>query len=117
MLGVFTACNIIGIVVGIIALMIYLMEEDYCDFEIEDTLNHVDDFLKFGIAPQVLAYDFLEDKLRLSGIIICEIVVTLFFITFNIIVFILLFVAKLFQLLWRLFVKIFGKKEEEEEAE
>lgn len=105
----------LGALVALLLMMFYLMEDRYMDFEVLDTLNHIDEFFKFTFSPQIVIYNRIESKLRLSGIIICEIFASLFFLAFNIIIFIFLFIAKLFQLLWLLFVKIFGRKEEDYE--
>ena len=113
MWNIIGVCWLVGALIGFILMMFYLMEGMV--FEIQDTLNHIDEFFKFIVSPQVIIYNCIKSKLRLSGIIICEIFVSPFFLALNIIIFIFLFITKLFQLLWRLFVKIFGRKEEDYE--
>lgn len=105
-------CWLVGALIALLLTLFYLMEEN---IDFQDTLNHIDEFFKFIVSPQIAIYNCIESKLRLSGIIICEIFVSPFFLAFNIIIFISLFIAKLFQLLWCLFVKIFGRKEEDYE--
>lgn len=103
---------VIGSIISLPFIMIYT-DEKICDFDI--LYKHIDEFLKFCVAPQVIIYSILEDKLRPSGVVICEIVVSIFFLFPNCILFIFMCVTKLLQLLWHLFVKVFGKKEGEEE--
>lgn len=110
-------CWVMGALIAVVLMMFYLLEDRYVDFEIENVLNHIDEFFKFICAPQIVIYKFVKDKLRLSGIIICEIFVSLFFVAFNIVILVFSLFTKLLQFLWFLFVKIFGKKEEEEEIE
>lgn len=103
---------VIGSIMSLPFIMIY-MDEKICGFDI--LYKRIDEFLKFCVAPQVIIYSILEDKLRLSGIVICEIAASIFFLFPNCVLFAFMCITKLLQLLWHLFVKIFGKKEKEEE--
>lgn len=107
-MGTVITIYIIIILIGLLPFLFIFMEE-FRDFEqiIEDGI------FKFIFLPQFCIYKSLSAEIKKSGIILLEVLYTLFYFIYN---FVLLLIALIFitcHLAVQIFVKIFGKDIEE----
>lgn len=103
--------EIIALVGFIPALVCILNAARYMLFD-EETL---DSFLQFIVLPQYGLYEFAEKTVRKSGIIVLMALSTLIFWPYNII---LLGIGTTYMIGffgYKIFMKLFGKKDEDEE--
>ena len=108
------------IILGIIILVSFIpalgcmlgaFEDDNSIFD-EQTL---DSYLKFIVLPQYGLYVFAKDSVRTSGIIVLMVFSTLIFFPYNIIFIGVSIVRVISYYIYKNFMRLFGKKEEEEE--
>ena len=108
--------TILGIIILVsfipaLGCMLGAFEDDNSIFD-EQTL---DSYLKFIVLPQYGLYNFTKDSVRTSGIIILMVFSTLIFFPYNIILTGVSIVRVIGYYVYKIFMYLFGKKEEEEE--
>lgn len=106
----FTAVSIACIVGFIVCLIICLVEEVY---NMDYVLNDKSEFLKCVFQLQIVVFQSKEYVNNL-GVVILEILTTLFFWPLNIMVLSILLGAMAIKFVVWIFLKIFGKKYKEE---
>ena len=86
-------------------------------FEYDSRLGEqaLDSYLKFIVLPQYGLYNFTKDSVRTSGIIVLMVFSTLIFFPYNIIFIGVSIVRVISYYIYKNFMRLFGKKEEEEE--
>lgn len=107
-MGAVIAIYIIIILIGLIPFLLIFMEE-FRDFE----QITEDGFFKFVFLPQFYIYESLSAEIKKSGIILLEILYTLFYSIYNFILLLIALIFITFHLAVQIFVKIFGKDIEE----
>lgn len=77
--------------------------------------EQLDSYLKFIVLPQYGLYNFTKDSVRTSGIVVLMVFSTLIFFQYNIILAGMSIVRAIGYCVYTVFMRLFGKKEEEEE--
>jgi len=75
----------------------------------------LDSFLQFIVLPQYGLYEFAEKTVRKSGIVVLMVLSTLIFWPYNIILLGLGIIYMIGYFGYKIFMKLFGKKDEDEE--
>ena len=107
---------ILGIIILVsfipaLACMFGALENDNSIFD-EQAL---DSYLKLIVLPQYGLYEFTKDSVRTSGIVVLMVFSILIFFPYNIILAGISIVRVIGYCVYTIFMRLFGKKEEEEE--
>ena len=95
----------IGLMIGGILTILYMSDKDV-------TLRSLSEAIEFILAPQMFVYQENNKRLTRAGMIVLEVIVSIFCYAANIIIFIAVLICELITLMWRLYLKIFKKKDE-----
>ena len=108
--------TILGIIIliGFIPVLVCILGAFEEDSSILDE-QALDSYLKFIVIPQYGLYVFAKDSVRTSGIIVLMVFSTLIFFPYNIILAGVSIVRAIGYYIYKIFMRLFGKKEEEEE--